>query len=301
MTTLVLAVLAVVLAGPLPAALVRWPRLRRTPGATVLLWQAIALAAVLAALGAGLSLTTDHAWEDGIGGSIGPTGYVVAALALLITVVVAGRLLLSAHRVGTELRAIRRAHRAQLDLLAQRPGDRAGVAGVEVLEHDLPVAYCVPGLHGNRVVVSAGALRRLDDDEVGAVLAHERAHLAARHDLVLEAFAVLHRAFPRWVSSSTALDEVKLLVEVLADRAAVAGRDPRPLARALVQLAEGRAPAAALGAGGAGPGHVLVERVELLADDEPHVLQRVGVLAAAAAVLLVPTAFVVIPWLLSLR
>ena len=65
------------------------------------------------------------------------------------------------------------------------------MAGVEVLEHDLPLAYCVPGLGANRVVVSAGALGRLSGDEFHAVLAHERAHLAARHDLVLEAFTLL--------------------------------------------------------------------------------------------------------------
>ena len=207
MTTAVLAALAVLFAGPVPAWLVRWPGLRRTPAAAVVLWQAVALAAILAALGAGLSLTTDHAWDGGIGEPIGFLGYAVAAVALLLTAVVAGRLLLSGHRVGTELRAIRRRHREQLDLVARR---EEGVAGVEVLEHDLPLAYCVPGLGANRVVVSAGALGRLSGDEFHAVLAHERAHLAARHDLVLEAFSVLHRAFPRWVSSSTALDEVKL-------------------------------------------------------------------------------------------
>ncbi|MBM9460085.1 M56 family metallopeptidase [Nocardioides sp. zg-536] len=290
MTTLVLAVLALALAGPVPAVLVRWTALRRTPAAAVVLWQAIAAAAVLAALGAGLSLVTQHTWGDGWREDAGPFGYAVAGTALLLTLVVAGRLLLSGHRVGTELRTLRRRHRRQLDLLAERRD------GVQVLEHDVPVAYCVPGLAGSRVVVSAGALGRLDRDEYRAVLAHERAHLAARHDLVLEAFSVLHRAFPRWVSSSTVLGEVKLLVEVLADRAAVHGRDPRPLARALVELAAGRAPAAAMGAGGAG----LVERVELLADSEPHRVQGVGVLCAAVAVLALPTAFVVAPWLSSL-
>lgn len=294
MTTVVLALLAVMLAGPVPAALVRGTRLRRTPAAAVLLWQAIALAAVLAALGAGLSLTTDHAWDRGIGERIGPMGYVVAGIALLLTTVVAGRLLLSGHRVGTELRAIRRRHREQLDLVARRV---EGVQGVEILEHDVPIAYCVPGLHGNRVVVSAGTVGRLSADEFDAVLAHERAHLAARHDLVLEAFSALHRAFPRWVSSSTALAEVSLLVEVLADRAAVAGRDPRALGRALLALASSRAPDAALGATGTG----LAERVTLLGDRATHRLQAAMVIAVAGAVLLLPTAFVVVPWLDSLR
>ena len=73
---------------------------------------------------------------------------------------------------------------------------------VRVLDHEVPLAYCLPGRRTSRVVVSAGTLGLLAGDEVDAVLAHERAHLRARHDLVLEAFDVLHRAFPRWVSSA---------------------------------------------------------------------------------------------------
>ena len=58
-TPVVLGALAVLLAGPLPWVLSRWTGLRRTPAAAMLLWQSAALAAVLAALGAGLSLVTD--------------------------------------------------------------------------------------------------------------------------------------------------------------------------------------------------------------------------------------------------
>ena len=44
-TPVVLGVLAVLLAGPLPWLLSRWARLRRTPAAAMLLWQSTALAA----------------------------------------------------------------------------------------------------------------------------------------------------------------------------------------------------------------------------------------------------------------
>ena len=53
------------------------------------------------------------------------------------------------------------------------------------------------------------------------MLAHERAHLRARHDLILEFFTVVHEAVPAFVRSDAALREVTLLIEVLADRAAV--------------------------------------------------------------------------------
>ena len=54
-TPVLLAALALVLTGPAPALLARssWPY--RIPRAAVALWQAIALAAVLAAVGAGFN------------------------------------------------------------------------------------------------------------------------------------------------------------------------------------------------------------------------------------------------------
>ena len=110
--------------------------------------------------------------------------------------VVLARLLLSGHRTGTSLRRMRRLHRERVDLVAQVDG------GVSVLDHDVPVAYCVPGMSRSRIVVSRSTLTRLAPAELGAVLEHERSHLRARHDLVLEAFTVLHRAFPRWVASA---------------------------------------------------------------------------------------------------
>ena len=206
----------------------------------MLLWQSTALAAVLAALGAGLSLATDRLWQPPVAAG----DVVVAALAGAVTVVVAARLLLSGHRTGTALRRMRRLHRERVDLVARVDH------GVSVLDHDLPVAYCVPGMSGSRIVVSRSTLTRLAPAELAAVLEHERSHLRARHDLVLEAFAVLHRAFPRWVASGAARREVEVLVEVLADRAAVRTGDRRALVSALLTLAGSRAPAGALGSAG---------------------------------------------------
>ena len=99
-------------------------------------------------------------------------------------------------------------------------------------------------------MVSEGTLNTLTDAEVAAILTHERAHLRARHDLVLEAFTAVHAAFPRFVRSATALDAVRLLVELLADDAAVRAAGRTPLARALVACASGRTPSGALAAGG---------------------------------------------------
>ena len=91
-TPWVLAVLGVVLAGPVPALLARARWLRRTPLSTMLLWQGVALAAVLSALGAGLSLATSQGWST------------PAALALAVTAVVAVRLGLAHPLDGAALR-----------------------------------------------------------------------------------------------------------------------------------------------------------------------------------------------------
>lgn len=285
-TTLVLGALAVVLAGPFPWGLSRWRGLRRTPAAAMLLWQSTALAAVLAALGAGLSLATERLWEP----PVTAVDVVVAGLAGAVTLVVLARLAVSGHRTGTALRRMRRVHRERVDLVAQV--DR----GVSVLEHGLPVAYCVPGMTGARIVVSRSTLTALTPAELGAVLEHERSHLRARHDLVLEAFAVLHRAFPRWVASAAARHEVEVLVEVLADRAACRTGDRRALASALLALAGSPAPAGSLGSSGSS----LAARVEVLRDIRPRPVQAAGVALLAAAILALPTVLVVLPWLTGL-
>lgn len=291
LTPLVLGALALALASPVPWALARWARLRHTPVPAMLLWQSTALAAVLAALGAGLSLVTLRLWE----GRVGPVDVVLAVLAGAVTVVVAGRLLLSGHRTGTTLRRLRRRHREQVDLLARVDHDLLR-QGISVLDHEVPVAYCVPGMSGARIVVSRSTLTALDPAELAAVVAHERSHLRARHDLVLEAFAVLHRAFPRWVSSAAAHHEVEVLVEVLADRAAVRRADRRALASALLTLAGSRVPGGALGATGG-----LAARVAVLRDTRAHRVQAVLVTLTAVALLALPSALVVLPWLAGLR
>lgn len=284
MTPLVLGILAVVLAGPVPAALSRLTRLHRTPLVAMLLWQCLALAAVLAALGAGLALVSSHVFDQA---SMG-WSMAVAALSLVVTGTVLVRLVVSGHRVGTNLRTMRRRHREHVDLLSAI--DEAG--GYRVIDHDVPVAYCLPGVGASRIVLSAAAREQLDQTQLDAILAHERAHLRARHDLVVEAFTVLHRAFPHFVSSRAALREVQLLAEILADRAAVDAAGQRALYEALITMAAGRAPAGALGAGGD-----LQARVSAVQNAGSHPVQGTAVVLAALALLVLPTWLVVYPWL----
>ena len=287
MTTVVLVALAILFAGPVPWVLSRLPALRRTPRPTMVLWQSVALAAVLAALGAALSLATVQ-----VDGGLSTAGYAVSLLALTVTGVVIARLLLSGHRVGTELRQLRRRHRRLVDLLAE---DRHGVS---VLQHEALTAYCLPGLR-SRVVVSSGTVATLSPEQLAAVLSHERAHVRARHDLVLEAFTVLQRAFPAVVTSGRALEEVRLLVEVLADRVARRRHGATALVAALSALVvsgNARVPGGAVAASATG----LDARLAILLDDGRHRAQALLVLLAAVSVLGLPTLLVVLPWLTRL-
>jgi Zn-dependent protease with chaperone function len=287
MTTLVLAALAVLLAGPVPWLMTRLPLLRRTPRAAMVLWQAVALAGVLAALGAGLSLVTLQ-----LVGEQSVRSYALSAIPLSLTGLVLARLLLSGHRVGTGLRQLRRRHRHLVDLLAE---DRDGV---HVLEHEAPTAYCVPGLR-SRVVVSSGTVASLTEEELAAVLSHEQAHVRARHDLVLEAFTVLQEAFPAVVTSRQALGEVQLLVEVLADRAARRRQGAQALVSAFSALLDGGMTQAPAGAVAAADSDLQV-RVELLLDERRHGVQATVLVLLASGVLVLPTLLVVLPWLSGL-
>ncbi len=310
MSALAFTFLAVLLAGPAPALLARatWPL--RAPRAAMVLWQAIALAAALSAFSAGIAIATrlmmpgpDGRPTAGIIGAAGRLGWplwtaYIAVFAL--TVLVGARLVIAVVRVAIANRRQRAHHRMVVDLVGV--GHDAALAqcartrDLRVLDVAQPLAYCLPGVR-SRVVVSEGALTTLTDAEVAAILTHERAHLRARHDLVLEAFTAVHAAFPRLVRSANALRAVQLLVELLADDAAVRATGRTPLARALVACASGRTPSGALAAGG--PSTVL--RVRRLSGRGNSLVLSAAAYLAAATVFGVPTGALAVPWLTELQ
>lgn len=311
MFALAFTVVAVLLVGPVPALLARaqWPL--RAPRAAVVLWQAIAAAAVLSTFSVGIAIASRLLMP-------GPDGRPAATLlgdctrlgwplwttytaTFALTVLVGIRLAVAVVQVAVGTRQRRARHRTLVDLLDIAPApagspESGRADGLRILAVPQPLAYCLPGMR-SRVVLSAGTLTALADDEISAVLGHERAHLRARHDLVLEAFVALHTAFPRFVRSASALGAVRLLVELLADDAAVRATGPTPLARALVTCAGGRAPTGALAIGG--PSTVL--RVRRLAQPGNSRTLAATAYAAAAAVLTMPTVGLALPWLTELH
>ncbi|MFC4128795.1 M56 family metallopeptidase [Nocardia rhizosphaerae] len=304
-TAAVFAGLALLLAGPVPALLSRANWVHRTPRAALVLWQAIALAAVLSAFGSGLAIaslllvpgpdgrpTTSPTREiDALGLPLWTVYVTVFALTLMI----GARLIFSIVRVGVHTRRRRSRHRMLVDLLDQS-GPVRRAADIRVLAATEPIAYCLPGLR-QRVVLSEGTLTSLDDAEVTAIVSHERSHLRARHDLVLEAFTAVHEAFPRVVRSKAALGSVKLLIELLADDSAVKVTGPKPLARALVACAKSTAPQGALAAGGP----TTLIRIQRLAGRTGDVRVATAAYLGSVAILVVPTLAVAVPWLQELN
>jgi Zn-dependent protease with chaperone function len=285
-----------------------WPQ--RAPRAAIVLWQSIALAAVLSAFSAGIAIVS-RLFVPGPDGR--PTATVTSEVQALgwplwllyvavfaLTVLVGARLGIAVVQVAIATRRRRAHHRMMVDLLGCSHGSApeicARASGLRILDVAQPLAYCLPGVR-SRVVVSHGTLAALSDGEIAAILSHERAHLRARHDLVLEMFTAVHAAFPRFVRSASALDAVRLLIELLADDAAVRVAGPTPLARALVACAAGRTPSGALAAGG--PTTVL--RVKRLGGRPNSILLSAGAYLAAAAVLVIPTIALAVPWLTELR
>jgi beta-lactamase regulating signal transducer with metallopeptidase domain len=100
------------------------------------------------------------------------------------------------------------------------------------------------------VVLTTAALRLLDDTQLAAVLAHERAHQAGRHHLLVALAALPAIAFPLVPAFAYGRDEVAKLAELAADDIAAA-RSPRlTVAEALLALGSAPAVAWTLGAGG---------------------------------------------------
>ena len=178
----------------------------------------------------------------------------------------------------------RRRHRDLLSLLAH--GDPK-VPGALVVDHPAAAAYCVPGLR-SRIVISAGTLDLLDAAELAAVLAHERAHLRARHDLVLLPFSALGSAFPRSRLVRQAHATVALLVEMLADDRALRQRPARELATALLRVGAsgaGLAPSGALAAAGTADAEVAARVTRLLTPQTRLPLHVQALVCCTAAVL----------------
>jgi hypothetical protein len=277
----------------------RWPR--RSPAAAILLWQALGLASGLAAVGALIRLAVpDGVLRPGIplrGLRLDSSGLAPTIIvAVRLTCLAAGLALLGSLcwvLIAASASAVqaRRRQRALLTLLAH--GDPK-VPGALVVDYPTAAAYCLPGLR-SKIVVSVGTLELLGRGELAAVLAHERAHLRERHDLVLLPFTALRRAFPRSATCTDAHRAVALLVEMLADDRALRGRPARELVSALVRFGTAGACQAPAGALAVAEGEVVARVARLVQPVRPLPTMAVaGICLASAMLVAVPVTLLII-------
>jgi Zn-dependent protease with chaperone function len=125
-----------------------------------------------------------------------------------------------------------------------------------LVDHAQPVAYCVAGPHPT-VILTTAVLRALDPDQVDAVLAHERAHLASHHHRLLAIARIGRQVLPFIPATTDAVQRIQRLLrpaeplsrlrrQLLGAGAAVLALTPLLLALtpAIVAVALGHVPVA---------------------------------------------------------
>lgn len=277
----------------------RWPQ--HAPRLGVAAWQGLSVSVLGALVLAGLLVVLPgEALSNGLAGLLDacvlavraqyatPGGAVVHVAAGIGTLTVVAR---AGYFLSRGLRQSRRGrveHLAGLRLTARRDA----TLNAYVVEHPVAVAYCLPGRRAG-VVLTSAATTALGQDELAAVLAHERAHLRGRHHFLLCGANALAATVPCLPVFAWAATEQAALLELVADDVAAQGGTDLAVARALVLLADGTAPAATLAAADREP----LARVQRLLAPRQHLglLRRVAIATVLAGTVVGPGAIAVAP------
>ncbi|MFF9088924.1 M56 family metallopeptidase [Streptomyces sp. NPDC014991] len=306
---LLLSVVALTAAVPAPRALTRaaWPE--RDPVVALWVWQCLVATVLLCCLTA-LVLGTAavfHTVRDRVFAPAPPAvtaAYDLSAApawAAALTMLLACGAAWTTAMLGRELVEARRSRgrtRAQLrerapDLPAGLPAARGPML---VLEDEYPDAWWLPG-HPPQLVVTTGALHRLTDHQLDAVLTHERGHARAHHDWLLHLSAALATGFPRVPLFAHFCDQTHRLVELAADDTASRRCGHLTTALALIELNQHRGVLSCDSSR-----RLLGERVDRLLEPPPRLLRRHRALTSAVAALvpLVPLLITFAPGLTAL-
>lgn len=217
-------------------------------------------------------------------------GHVLGAAAVLAT---AGLVAMSLALVLFDTVRARRAVAGALQNCSLGDGPQGSV-----IVGDPDVVVAAAGLFHPRILISAGALAALDDEELEAGLAHESGHIARRHHLLLT-YAECCRGVARTLPGTRrAVYELRFQLERDADEWALRrDHDPCVLASAICKAGMARSdtgPAMVTLAGGA-----IERRVEeLMATGRPvggSLTRRAADSAAVVIVCITLTALVTIP------
>lgn len=242
-----LGLVAIVLAWPVPVLLPGATWAYRRPTVGLLVWQLVALVGGTSMIGSlvllgAATFATDlpdaaaGMWKFVTDNEL-PEGSSVWSLLFL-----SGAIFLTAHLLLNLLVTIvyaerERARHAQLITLLSEPMiDRPGT---RLIDTPAPVAYCLPGALTSITVLSAGLIQLLDEEELQAVIEHERAHVRLRHDIVLILFTAWKVSLQWLPTARNASREVALLLEMQADDKALKSVARVSLARAITVVSEG--------------------------------------------------------------
>jgi len=266
-----------------------------TAMASVLALLLVALQFLIRAAVAGWSRLAEAVCRSVAGGTCGPAVYQSAIFELalgLATLAAALALAVLGWRYGRSVQEGQRRTRAHAEiarLTARRLPDAdagPGPGAAVVLDAAHRVAYCVPGRPAT-IVLSSGALAVLDPGQLTAVLAHERAHLAGRHHLLISLTRALRASFPAVPLFTQGPGEVARLAEMCADDVAAHRAGRGTLIAALLAMGTGTAvPATALAATG---GATLARVQRLLEPPRPVRRARCGLALMTATFLLALT------------
>ena len=164
-----------------------------------------------------------------------PGGAAVAGAGFTLSTTIAARIAWATLKVTRVRRTEGRRQRTLIALSGRAAADLDAV----ILDHPHPAAYCLSGAD-RTVILTRGALELLTRPQVEAVLAHEQAHLRARHHRLLALAAVAARAVPELPLMRDLNARVGSLLEMDADDRAAGTHDAEHLATALVAVAGAR-------------------------------------------------------------
>lgn len=239
----------------IPSVLRRLDLRRRDPVLLLVAWL-VSIAGVLLATGAGvlLLLLPDHGpsasllalidrcWSAIQHGSPPRVEEGAGMVGVALLVAFAARLVVVSVR-GFRRRARKRQENLEVLRLVGR--SVSGPSDILWLAHDRPLAFSMAGSPGI-VVATEGLARHLDHHAVAAVLAHERAHLAGRHHLLVAAADAVHATLPFVPLFRQAPRAIRDLVELAADVAAVRDCGAPAVRTALLGVTRHGAPSTSL-------------------------------------------------------
>jgi Zn-dependent protease with chaperone function len=216
-------------------------------------------------------------------GSLGRFGILVQIALLVLAVLASVAVAVLAVRLARAMARARTRSRdhGRLVRLVGRP-----VPGVDAVLLEAPerIVYCVAG-RPHTIVVTSATLDTLDEPQLGAVLSHERAHLAGRHHLLVAFTRGLARILPGVALFTAGATEIARLLEMCADDAAARAHGSRTVLGALLTLSGAvPSPAGTLAATGV---DVLARAERLATPPDTASRVRARVLLTAVAVLVV--------------